>query len=136
MKKTIFGSALMICGMIAGCAEYLSHNILVAAPNVSIVRGSSHSDISSHHKGSLSEENSSIGNSIYVLLKSRTTLSISPTETPSSGRASRPRCRRTARRCVWMRHGKRVRTACVSAWMSITVRHSGRLPRRVGYCVS
>ena len=39
MKKTIFGSALMICGMIAGCAEYLSHNILVAAPNVSIVRG-------------------------------------------------------------------------------------------------
>lgn len=40
MKKTIFGSALMICGMIAGCAEYLSHSILVAAPNVTIGRGS------------------------------------------------------------------------------------------------
>ena len=34
MKKTIFGSALMICGMIAGCAEYLSHKILFAAPDV------------------------------------------------------------------------------------------------------
>ena len=34
MKKTIFGSALMICGMIAGCAEYLSHRILFAAPDV------------------------------------------------------------------------------------------------------
>ena len=34
MKKTIFGSALMICGMIAGCAEYLSHQILFAAPDV------------------------------------------------------------------------------------------------------
>ena len=40
MKKTIFGSALMVCGMIAGCAEYLSHSILVAAPNVTIGRGS------------------------------------------------------------------------------------------------
>jgi len=34
MKKIIFGSALMICGMIAGCAEYLSHQILFAAPDV------------------------------------------------------------------------------------------------------
>ena len=34
MKKTIFGSALMICGMIAGCTEYLSHQILFAAPDV------------------------------------------------------------------------------------------------------
>ena len=34
MKKTIFGSALMICGMIASCAEYLSHQILFAAPDV------------------------------------------------------------------------------------------------------
>lgn len=34
MKKTIFGSALMTCGMIAGCAEYLSHRILFAAPDV------------------------------------------------------------------------------------------------------
>ena len=34
MKKTIFGSALMICGMIAGCTEYLSHQILFAALDV------------------------------------------------------------------------------------------------------
>lgn len=34
MKKTIFGSALMICGMIAGCAEYLSHRIQFSAPDV------------------------------------------------------------------------------------------------------
>ena len=34
MKKTIFGSALMICGMIAGCTEYLSHQILFVAPDV------------------------------------------------------------------------------------------------------
>lgn len=34
MKKTIFGSALMICGMIAGCTEYLSHQILFAAPDI------------------------------------------------------------------------------------------------------
>lgn len=34
MKKTIFGSALMICGIIAGCTEYLSHKILFAAPNI------------------------------------------------------------------------------------------------------
>ena len=34
MKKTIFGSALMICGIIAGCTEYLSHQILFAAPDV------------------------------------------------------------------------------------------------------
>ena len=34
MKKTIFGSALMICGMIAGCTEYLKHQILFAAPDV------------------------------------------------------------------------------------------------------
>ena len=34
MKKTIFGSAMMICGMIASCAEYLSHQILFAAPDV------------------------------------------------------------------------------------------------------
>ena len=34
MKKIIFGSAMMICGMIASCAEYLSHQILFAAPDV------------------------------------------------------------------------------------------------------
>ena len=34
MKKTIFGSAMMICGMSASCAEYLSHQILFAAPDV------------------------------------------------------------------------------------------------------
>ena len=37
MKKTIFGSALMICGMIASCAEYISHQILFAAPDVSVI---------------------------------------------------------------------------------------------------
>lgn len=34
MKKVIFGSALMICGVIASSAEYLSHRILFAAPDV------------------------------------------------------------------------------------------------------
>ena len=34
MKKVIFGSALLICGVIAGCTEYLSHQILFAAPDV------------------------------------------------------------------------------------------------------
>ena len=34
MKKTIFGSALMICGMIAVCAEYLSGRIQFAAPDI------------------------------------------------------------------------------------------------------
>lgn len=34
MKKIIFGSALMICGIIASCTEYLSHKILFAAPDV------------------------------------------------------------------------------------------------------
>ena len=34
MKKTIFGSALMVCGMIADCAEYLSHRIQFFAPDV------------------------------------------------------------------------------------------------------
>ena len=37
MKKTIFGSALMICGMIACCTEYLSHQILFAAPDVAVI---------------------------------------------------------------------------------------------------
>lgn len=37
MKKTIFGAALMICGMIATCAEYLSHQILFAAPDVATI---------------------------------------------------------------------------------------------------
>ena len=37
MKKTIFGSALMICGMVAACAEYLSHQILFAAPDVATI---------------------------------------------------------------------------------------------------
>lgn len=37
MKKTIFGSALMICGVIASCAEYLSHQILFAAPDVTVI---------------------------------------------------------------------------------------------------
>ena len=34
MKKTIFGSALMICGVIAACAEYLSGIIQFAAPDI------------------------------------------------------------------------------------------------------
>ena len=34
MKKTIFGCALMICGVIASCTEYLAQQILFAAPNV------------------------------------------------------------------------------------------------------
>ena len=37
MKQVVFGSALMICGMIAGCAEYLSHQILFAAPDVAVI---------------------------------------------------------------------------------------------------
>ena len=37
MKKTIFGSAPMICGMIAGCTEYLKHQILFAAPDVATI---------------------------------------------------------------------------------------------------
>ena len=37
MKKLIFGCALMICGMIAGCSEYLSHQILFAAPDVAVI---------------------------------------------------------------------------------------------------
>ena len=31
MKKTILGSALMICGMIAGCTEYLVQTIVAIA---------------------------------------------------------------------------------------------------------
>lgn len=31
MKKTVFGSALMICGMIASCAEYVAQRIEVVA---------------------------------------------------------------------------------------------------------
>lgn len=34
MKKIIFGSALMICGMIASCTEYLSGIIQFAAPYI------------------------------------------------------------------------------------------------------
>ena len=34
MKKTIFGSALMVCGMLAGCTEYLKHQILFASQHV------------------------------------------------------------------------------------------------------
>lgn len=37
MKKTIFGAALMVCGIVAACAEYLSHIILFAAPDVSVI---------------------------------------------------------------------------------------------------
>ena len=37
MKQVVFGSALMICGMVAGCAEYLSHQILFAAPDVAVI---------------------------------------------------------------------------------------------------
>lgn len=37
MKKTIFGSALIICGMIAKCTEYLEQKILFAAPNVTTI---------------------------------------------------------------------------------------------------
>lgn len=37
MKMTIFGSALMICGMIASCTEYLEQKILFAAPNVTTI---------------------------------------------------------------------------------------------------
>lgn len=34
MKKIIFGSALMICGMIASCTEYLSGIIQFSAPYI------------------------------------------------------------------------------------------------------
>lgn len=37
MKKIIFGAALMICGIIAACTEYLSHQILFAAPDVAVI---------------------------------------------------------------------------------------------------
>ena len=37
MKKTVFGAALMICGMIAGCTEYLAHKILFAAPDIAVI---------------------------------------------------------------------------------------------------
>ncbi len=37
MKKMIFGSALMVCGIIASCAEYLSHQILFAAPDIAVI---------------------------------------------------------------------------------------------------
>ncbi len=37
MKKTILGAALMVCGMIAGCTEYLAHQILFAAPDVAVI---------------------------------------------------------------------------------------------------
>lgn len=37
MKKVIFGAALMICGMIAGCSAYLAHQILFAAPDVAVI---------------------------------------------------------------------------------------------------
>lgn len=36
MKKTIFGCALMICGVIAYCTEYVAQQILFAAPNVAV----------------------------------------------------------------------------------------------------
>lgn len=34
MKKTVFGAALMVCGTMAGCTEYLSQKILFAAPDI------------------------------------------------------------------------------------------------------
>jgi len=37
MKKIVFGAALMICGMIAACTEYLSGIILFAAPDVAVI---------------------------------------------------------------------------------------------------
>ena len=37
MKKSVLGAALMICGMIAGCTEYLAHQILFAAPDVAVI---------------------------------------------------------------------------------------------------
>ncbi len=37
MKKTILGAALMVCGMIAGCTEYLAHQILFAAPDIAVI---------------------------------------------------------------------------------------------------
>ena len=37
MKKTVLGAALMICGMIAGCTEYLAHQILFAAPDIAVI---------------------------------------------------------------------------------------------------
>ncbi len=37
MKKTVLGAALMVCGMIASCTEYLAHQILFAAPDIAII---------------------------------------------------------------------------------------------------
>lgn len=37
MKKTVLGAALMICGIIAGCTEYLAHQILFAAPDIAVI---------------------------------------------------------------------------------------------------
>lgn len=37
MKKIVFGSALMLCGMLAVCTEYLKHQILFAAPDVAVI---------------------------------------------------------------------------------------------------
>ena len=37
MKKTVLGAALMVCGMIAGCTEYLAHQILFAAPDIAVI---------------------------------------------------------------------------------------------------
>ena len=37
MKKTVFGAALMVCGIIAGCTEYLAHQILFAAPDIAVI---------------------------------------------------------------------------------------------------
>ena len=36
-EKIVFGSALMISGVVAACAEYLSHQILFAAPDVATI---------------------------------------------------------------------------------------------------
>jgi len=37
MKKTIFGAALMICGALAACTEYLKHAIFFATPTISVI---------------------------------------------------------------------------------------------------
>lgn len=37
MKKIVFGSALMICGIIAACTESLKQTILFAEPSVLVV---------------------------------------------------------------------------------------------------
>lgn len=37
MKKVILGSALMICGVIAACTEYLKHAIYFAAPSIAVI---------------------------------------------------------------------------------------------------